>query len=144
MSESSHIFTVFSKSLQIGNIIEYVPWPPEPTSNQSESSLDCGGEYNSSSGIIRHPLGGGNYQNNENCTWIISAAKYITITFVSFDTQTRRDYLYVRDGQSMSSAVIGIFSGTRVPSSVPGPVKTTTTSAHLHFTTDYTETRTGF
>ncbi|CAL4069068.1 unnamed protein product, partial [Meganyctiphanes norvegica] len=94
--------------------------------------------------IIRHPLNGGTYLNNENCTWIIRAANEITITFVSFDTQTRRDYLYVRDGPSMDSAVIGIFSGIRIPSSVPGPVNTKTTSAHLHFTTDNSTTRTGF
>ncbi|CAL4190577.1 unnamed protein product, partial [Meganyctiphanes norvegica] len=48
------------------------------------------------------------------------------------------------DGPSMDSSVIGIFSGIRVPSSVPGPVNTTTTSAHLHFTTDNSITRTGF
>ncbi|CAL4091039.1 unnamed protein product, partial [Meganyctiphanes norvegica] len=94
--------------------------------------------------IIRHPLNDGNYHNNENCTWIIRTANRFTITFVRFNTQTRRDYLYVRDGPSMDSAVIGIFSGIRVPSSVPGPVNTTTTSAHLQFTTDYSKTRTGF
>ncbi|CAL4115420.1 unnamed protein product, partial [Meganyctiphanes norvegica] len=107
-------------------------------------SLDCGGEYNSSSGIIRHPLNDGNYLNNQNCTWIIRASNRITITLVWFDTQIRRDYLYVRDGPSMDSAVIGMLSGIRVPSSVPGPVNTTTTSAHLHFTTDNSTTRTGF
>ncbi|CAL4077584.1 unnamed protein product, partial [Meganyctiphanes norvegica] len=104
----------------------------------------CGGEYVSSSGIIRHPLNGSNYLNNENCIWIIRASNRINITFVSFNTQARRDYLYLRDGSNMDSEVIGIFSGIRVPSSVPGPVNTKTTSAHLHFTTDYTGTRTGF
>ncbi|CAL4112833.1 unnamed protein product, partial [Meganyctiphanes norvegica] len=49
-----------------------------------------------------------------------------------------------RDGSNMDSEVIGMFSGSKVPSSVPSPVNTTTNSTHLQFTSDYTTTRTGF
>ncbi|CAL4126415.1 unnamed protein product, partial [Meganyctiphanes norvegica] len=58
----------------------------------------CGGEYNSSSGVIRHPVSGDQYQNNEDCTWIIRAAGVdtITITFDSLDTERWYDVLTIR------------------------------------------------
>ena len=61
----------------------------------------CGGEYSSMTGMIRHPpLNGsrsGAYHNREECTWIINpGAGRINITFTKFNTQTRRDFLYVR------------------------------------------------
>ncbi|CAL4133569.1 unnamed protein product, partial [Meganyctiphanes norvegica] len=127
-----------------GDITEEIQDQPTHASNQTLSNFDCGGEYSSSRGIIRHPLIDGNYQDNENCTWIIRASNRITIYFESFDTQLRRDYLYVRDGSSLDSTVIGMFSGFRLPRSTPGPVSTTNTSVNLHFTSDSSTTGTGF
>ncbi|CAL4147046.1 unnamed protein product, partial [Meganyctiphanes norvegica] len=71
--------------------------------NSDESELctnltgACGGMYTSSSGVIRHPQSGGNYQNNESCTWIIRAAGVptITITFNSLDIEVGFDVLTI-------------------------------------------------
>ncbi|CAL4096298.1 unnamed protein product, partial [Meganyctiphanes norvegica] len=100
----------------------------------------CGGEYTSSSGMIRHPLSGGNYQNNENCIWIIRGSEPINITFVSFDIESGYDYLYVRDGTSSGSNSLGRFSGDGEPDAV----QITTNAAYLLFTSDGSVTRTGF
>ncbi|CAL4159149.1 unnamed protein product, partial [Meganyctiphanes norvegica] len=111
-------------------------WPTFYATNNS----DCGGDYNSSSGMIRHPLSGSNYYNNDHCVWIIRAGSPLKITFVSFNTETRYDYLYIRDGNNNASPLLGTFHG----GSVPSPVQTRTNEAHLLFTSDASVTRTGF
>ncbi|CAL4137302.1 unnamed protein product [Meganyctiphanes norvegica] len=100
----------------------------------------CGGEYTSSNGMIRHPLSGGDYQNNENCIWIIRASEPIKITFVRFNTESGYDYLNVQDGASIGSNLLGRFSGDGEPDAV----QTTTNAAYLLFTSDGSVTRIGF
>ncbi|CAL4064017.1 unnamed protein product, partial [Meganyctiphanes norvegica] len=108
----------------------------------TKTTGNCGGEYNSSSGMIRYPQGGGLYQNWENCTWIIKATGVdaITISFDSFGTESCCDFLTIRDGDSIDYDVLNELSGDNVPPSV----KATTNSAHLVFTSDGSGIGTGF
>ncbi|CAL4124504.1 unnamed protein product, partial [Meganyctiphanes norvegica] len=103
-------------------------------------NIDCGAEYNTNRGTIRHPLSGGCYLNNEACTWIIRATTHIQITFSSFDVEANYDYLNLEDGEIMGSPLLGRFTG----SSVPSPVYTSTHAAHLIFTSDGSVNGTGF
>ncbi|CAL4121817.1 unnamed protein product, partial [Meganyctiphanes norvegica] len=110
-----------------------------PNTTQQHSK-DCGGTYYSSSGVIRHPPSGGNYQNAEGCTWLINNTNPITITFVSFDVEERYDYLYFTEDLAAGVAGISNFTGYNIPK----PFKTTATILYLHFQSDYSVSRPGF
>lgn len=59
----------------------------------------------------------GNYQNNENCTLLISppCAGSITLTFTSFASQANNDYLKVYDGVDASAPLLLNVSGFPFP-----------------------------
>ncbi|CAL4171633.1 unnamed protein product, partial [Meganyctiphanes norvegica] len=99
----------------------------------------CGGVYTSSNGRIDYPTSG-LYQNYENCVWIIRTTRQIRITFLSFSTETRYDFLYVRDGDSPGSRELGKFHGN----AVPRPLQTSGNAAYLQFTSDYSNIDRGF
>ncbi|CAL4091936.1 unnamed protein product, partial [Meganyctiphanes norvegica] len=102
--------------------------------------VDCGGQYNSESGMIRHPMSGSNYRNSENCTWIIRASNPINITFVNFHTEDNFDLLSVRDGEFNDSPLIGRYSG----SDFPATLVSNRNSMHIHFLSNKRITSTGF
>ena len=52
------------------------------------------------------------------CSWTISAASAITLSFDSFSTERGYDYVTVYDGSSSSASQIGSFSGSELPSAV--------------------------
>lgn len=61
-----------------------------------------------------------NYQNNANCSWLISpsdSVNTISVSFVRFNTQPN-DILTLYDGADASAPVLGTFSGTTMPTSV--------------------------
>ncbi|KTG03943.1 hypothetical protein cypCar_00030355 [Cyprinus carpio] len=65
----------------------------------------CGGQLRGPSGIITSPNFPVQYDNNSNCTWIITASdpsKVIKLIFEEFDLERGYDTLTVGDG-----AVIG-------------------------------------
>lgn len=59
----------------------------------------------------------GNYQDNVNSTITIApvGASQITLTFTSFDFEAGYDYLYIYDGPSIGSPLIGQYDGTALP-----------------------------
>ena len=66
-----------------------------------------------------HDTGGpaGNYQNNEDCSLLISppCAGSITLTFSAFASQANNDYLKVYDGQDASAPLLLSVSGFPFP-----------------------------
>lgn len=95
-----------------------------------------------SSGTITD--GSGSYKNNENCMWLISSEHEIQLFFSSFDTESGSDYVTINRCTSAScspAAQMGQFSGT----DTPGSIYTSSTGyLQLLFTSDYSETRSGF
>ena len=83
-------------------------------------------------GIIQSNKLGQLYENNMDCQWNISSNAWVELTFDRFDTELYDDYVTVYDGTSLSSPVIGRFSG----SSRPLPLISSGTNLFVRFTTD--------
>ena len=56
----------------------------------------------------------------------------VTFTFLSFETENNYDYLYVYDGPTTSSTLVGTYSG----SSIPDPITSTDSTGALTFVFD--------
>ncbi len=72
----------------------------------------CGGIFVDSGGI------GSSYQNNENITTTICPTipgQQVSVVFTSFDTESGFDYLNIYDGNNASGTLLGVFSGTTLP-----------------------------
>ncbi|MBN8702246.1 MAG: T9SS type A sorting domain-containing protein [Bacteroidetes bacterium] len=92
--------------------------------------LDNGGvgSYaNSSSGII---------------TITPAGATAVTLSFLSFATELNFDRLYIYDGPTTSSPLMGIYSGNTLPNG--GTIISSTGSITLHFITNATNQNAGF
>ncbi|KAJ7362158.1 hypothetical protein OS493_013250, partial [Desmophyllum pertusum] len=88
-------------------------------------------QLTSTSGIIR-PSQSSQYTNNMDCRWNFSSNAMLEIVFYRFNTETNYDYVYVYDGGSLSSPLIGRFSG----SSLPAPITTSSNNLYVRFTSD--------
>lgn len=73
---------------------------------------NCGGSFVDNGGTT------GNYSNNLDLTTTICPpvpGDLVSITFTSFDLEDGNDFLYVYDGISITSPLIGIYTGTTIP-----------------------------
>ncbi len=95
-------------------------------------------------GILYDNGGTNNYSDNSDVTTIISpnGATSVTLTFTNFSFETNYDYLYVYDGNSTSSTLIGKYTGTTLPNG--GTITSTTGNITLRQTSDGGQTDTGF
>uniref|UniRef100_A0A9J8B4T2 CUB and Sushi multiple domains 2 n=1 Tax=Cyprinus carpio carpio TaxID=630221 RepID=A0A9J8B4T2_CYPCA len=105
----------------------------------------CGGQLRGPSGIITSPNFPVQYDNNANCTWIITAsdpAKVIKLTFKEFDLERGYDTLTVGDGAVIGDqrTVFHVLSGT----TTPDLVVSTSHQMWLNFKTDDTSGSLGF
>ena len=80
------------------------------------------------------------YLNNMDCHWNLDSNTKVEVTFFNFSTQPNADYLYVYDGDSSSSSLIGQFSGT----SLPAPITSSSNKLYLRFTSDSSGQARGF
>lgn len=105
----------------------------------------CSGTTSSSatSGLI-YDSGGpnGNYNNSQNCTFLIRSACNGTIylSISAFNTESGYDYLTVFNGSTTSSPVLGNYSGTAFPPTLVA----TSGFMLLRFTSDVSATYSGF
>jgi Zn-dependent metalloprotease/PKD repeat protein len=85
-----------------------------------------------------------NYTDNSDVTTVISptGASTLTLTFSSFNYETNFDYLYVYDGNSTSSPLIGKYTGNTLPNG--GTITSTTGSLTLRQTSDAAANELGF
>ena len=97
-------------------------------------------QTNTSGIILSTTVNSGQYLNNMDCRWNLVSNTKVEVTFHIFSTQLDADYLYVYDGDSSSSPLIGNFSGT----SLPAPITSSSNKLHLRFTTDSSVTALGF
>ena len=80
------------------------------------------------------------YDNDMDCQWNLTSSTKVELTFFAFNTELNVDYLYVYDGGSTSSPLIGFFSVT----SLPSPITSSSTKLHVRFTSDTSVQRRGF
>lgn len=69
-------------------------------------------------GEISDGPSGYNYTQDSHCEWLIKAkndSQFITLTFHSMGTECSYDYIYVYDGDSFNSTLLGSFSGRTQP-----------------------------
>lgn len=62
-----------------------------------------------------------NYTQDSHCEWLIKANgtnQYITLSFRSMGTECSYDYVFVYDGDSFKSPLLGSFSGKTAPQQV--------------------------
>lgn len=97
----------------------------------------------SCSGMI-HDFGGPskNYYNYEDYTWTIAPpnATSIDVSFSSFNVELNYDYLYIYDGPTTASPLIGTYTGTNSP----GTFSTNTGAITFRFTSDLSTVAPGF
>lgn len=63
---------------------------------------------------------GGNYGDDERTLYLFSptGASSVTLNFTQFDLENNWDYLYIYDGNSLSSPLIGSYTGTTSPGTI--------------------------
>ena len=88
-------------------------------------------QLTNTSGIIR-PMQSSFYSNNMDCRWNFSSNAMLELVFFRFNTETSADYVNVYDGGSISSPLIGRFSG----SSLPAPITSSSNKLYVRFTSD--------
>lgn len=82
----------------------------------------CGGQLTATKGNIASPTTSGVYSPSENCTWIIKQVpgSVVKLSFSKFGLERSanctKDYVLVRNGQTLDSPVIGRFCGGDIPS----------------------------
>lgn len=72
-------------------------------------------------GVITDGPTGSNYTQDSHCEWLIKANgsnKFITLTFQNMGTECSYDYVFVYDGDSFRSPLLGSFSGKTEPQQV--------------------------
>lgn len=108
-----------------------------PQNSTGETQTACNGKMYDSGGTS-------NYQDNTNGKITISpdTASSITLSFVSFNFENNYDFLYIYDGPSDASPLIGAFTGTSLPNG--GTITSSTGSVTLVQTTDQGVNRSGF
>lgn len=77
--------------------------------------------FQSSWGIISDGPAGSNYTQDSHCEWLIKANdsdKFITLKFQSMGTECSYDYVFVYNGDSFNSPLLGSFSGKTEPQEV--------------------------
>ncbi|CAG0965123.1 hypothetical protein FLAV_00917 [Flavobacteriales bacterium] len=92
----------------------------------SQSYNNPGGIINTCTGTFYDTGGSGtNYTNNQNITTTFCPTvpgQCISINFLTFNTQAYYDILYVYDGNSTSSPLLGMFSGNSLPGVITGSI----------------------
>ncbi|MCC7302415.1 MAG: N-acetylmuramoyl-L-alanine amidase [Bacteroidia bacterium] len=89
----------------------------------------------SASGIFFDTGGsGGNYTDDERVVWTIAPpnASSVTLTFSAFSVENTWDYLFIYDGNSVNSPLIGMYTG----SNSPGTILSTGSSMTIEFRSD--------
>jgi gliding motility-associated-like protein len=98
---------------------------------------------NSCSMTLLDPGGSGNYNNNVNSVYTICsnvAGQAPRITFTAFSTEATYDYVYIYNGNSTASPLLGSYSGTTLPPVITG----TGTCITIQFTSDISNVSSGF
>jgi len=101
---------------------EVIPLFPDTLQNAYPNYCQGNTVLNSLRGSVEDGSGWYNYENNANCSWLISpqdaeydSIKSIKIAFLRFDTESEGDTLYLFDGIDASAPLIGAYTGNTLP-----------------------------
>lgn len=102
----------------------------------SASTTLCSGTFRDSGGDIA------NYRNGESYTYTIApaGATSVTMTFTSFNVESGYDYLYLYNGPTTASPLIGSYTGT----TSPGTKTATSGTMTVRFVSDSWTTKPGW
>lgn len=133
VSNSTSPPDTFSMEFSVSQYCEFIM----PSSGNQIIDI-CNGKLYDNGG----PLG--DYPNNSSATTTIEppGASSISLTFSSFNYEAGYDYLYIYDGPSTASPLIGQYDGSSLPGG--GIINSTTGSITLHHTSDGYVTASGF
>ena len=118
---SAQDYLLGNTGLQIRNIVETVggsvsfdfgrvPGPPCAATTSFSTNT---GSFDDGSGT------GLDYVNNQTCTWLITPATgTVTLSFSAFDIEPTNDTVTVYDGGSITTPLLGRFSGTAIPANL--------------------------
>lgn len=108
-----------------------------PVTGTAQTQTSCAGSLFDSGGT-------GDYQDNTNSAVTIApvAASYVILNFNSFNFENNYDYLYIYDGASTASPLIGKYSGSSLPNG--GIITSTWGAVTIVQTSDEYTTRSGF
>ncbi|OFY37560.1 MAG: hypothetical protein A2W91_14515 [Bacteroidetes bacterium GWF2_38_335] len=111
---------------------------PSPFNNFPMS----GGVRYTCNATFTDPGGTGNYAASENRTMTFrsNSGCPVSVTFTSFSTESGWDKLYIYDGNSTASPLLGTFSG----SAIPGPFTSSGNALTFRFTSDGSNQYAGF
>ncbi|MEO8085317.1 MAG: PKD domain-containing protein [Bacteroidota bacterium] len=109
-----------------------------PTNGTASTQTGCAGQLYDSGG----PTGDYTDGTDAKVTITPSGASTVTLTFTSFSFEQGYDYLYVYDGPTTASPLIGQYSGTALPNG--GIIASTGGSITLRQTSDQGVTQSGF
>ncbi len=109
-----------------------------PETGTASTQTGCAGQLYDSGGPT------GNYTDNTDAKVTIApiGASNVTLTFTAFDFESNYDYLYIYDGPSTASPLIGQYSGNTLPNG--GTIISTYSSITLRQTSDQGLTMAGF
>uniref|UniRef100_A0A8C9TQI4 CUB and Sushi multiple domains 3 n=1 Tax=Scleropages formosus TaxID=113540 RepID=A0A8C9TQI4_SCLFO len=102
----------------------------------------CLSNFTAPMGTVLSPDYPEGYGNNLNCVWLIISepGSRIHLAFNDFDLEAPYDFLTVKDGELLDSAVLGRFSGAEVPSHLTS----NTNILRLEFQADHSMSGRGF
>ena len=100
----------------------------------------CSGTVDIEQRAINTPNYPGNFDNYGRCSWLISSTQSIKLVFTSFSVESGYDFLFVYDGTSNSSTLIGKYDGHLAGHVVESSGK----HLFLEFTSDGNVTQSGF
>ncbi|XP_078382530.1 uncharacterized protein LOC144665215 isoform X2 [Oculina patagonica] len=101
---------------------------------------NCSGTLDMDQRTINSPYYPSSYGNSNFCTWLISSSHRVKLVFTSFLTESGFDILYVYDGTSTSSSLIGDYDGDMAGHIV----ESTGEHLYLEFSSDSSITYQGF
>ena len=121
-----YIVTIWSK------VFLFVINLTAPVVNSTSTCTNKTVELTTVDGFIQSNKRGEWYENRMDCQWNITSNAWVELTFDRFDTELYDDYVTVYDGTSLSSPVIGRFSGSKRPL----PLISSSNNLYVRFTTD--------
>ena len=101
---------------------EAIPLFPDTVQNTYPAGCQSITTLTSLRGSVEDGSGWYNYQNNSDCSWLISpqnsindSVESIKITFLRFDTEAGADTLFLYDGSDELAPLLAAFSGNTIP-----------------------------
>ncbi|XP_041372182.1 cubilin-like [Gigantopelta aegis] len=138
-STGNQMYIVFSSDASITGVGFQAMW-----------NVACGGTFTTPTGTLQSPSYPNSYPHDRECIYIINlpVGNRVTLTFAAFNLEgpsiananCSYDYLEIRDGGSMSNALLGLFCGTQIPANQVS----TQNMMWLKFRTDGSVSNTGF